>query len=59
MAQTTHLALFGPVTLVFTILLRYFIIYSNKESVSKEKRRKKLTNGPNDVFNVVWARFCN
>ena len=59
MAQTTHLASFGPVTLVLTILLRYFIIYSNKELVSKEKRRKKLTNGPNDAFNVVWARYRN
>ena len=60
LAQTTHLALFGPVILVFTTFVRVFrsitvnILLVSKKRTQKNKK-KRLTNGPNDVEHIVWA----
>ena len=69
MAQTTRLASFGPVFIVFVVAIlpkpqrrvfrRFRAIYTIKHKFSINKTRKKnLLNGPNDAFCVVWARFC-
>ena len=63
MAQTTHLALFGPILVIVGLPVAYFvyyIVYTMKYKLVLEKTRnkknKKLTYGPNDARCIVWAR---
>ena len=68
MAQTTRPASFGPVFVIITFhlpscsvfgSLQHIDTVKNKLVTRKHERNKKtLTNGPNDVTGVVWARFC-
>ena len=67
MAQTTCLESFGPVFIVVTFhhpscsvfgSLQYIDTVKNKLVTRKHERNKKtLTNGPNDMTGVIWARF--
>ena len=69
MAQTTPDASFGPVfvvsrsavsahPVVYTVI-RTYIESKSLVSIKKneQKRKKKLTYGPNDASDVVWAPF--
>ena len=64
MAQTTRLTLFGPLFIDSAHPVAYIVIRTYIESKSlvsikknKQKRKNKLTYGPNDASGVVWARF--
>ena len=64
MAQTTCLALFGPVLVIIGLPVAYFMyynVYTMKYKLVLEKKKhnikkiKKLTYGPNDARRIVWA----
>ena len=60
MAQTTHLASLGPlsISLFVVYLVDYNLIYIMKDylvSTNMKKIIKKLTYGPNDARRIVWA----
>ena len=64
MAQTTHLALFGPIFVAaappIMCFIDYHYIYTiNISGLQKNEERKKktITYGPNNARCVVWACF--
>ena len=54
MAQTTRL---GPVLVIVPFPEPYFDIRTDKTLVSKNEEKNKRTQGPNDVYGIIWARF--
>ena len=64
MAQTMRLTLFGPIFIGLAQFIMYLLIRTyrcNKILVNirknKGKRKKILTQGPNNARHVVWACF--
>ena len=64
MAQTMHLALFGPVFVAASPPVVCFIDYHYIYTINvswlqkmKKEKKKKLTYGPNNARCVVWAHF--
>ena len=65
MAQTTCLVLFGPVFIVpaqfiTDLVIRTYIhsrTFVSIKKKTKKNEKKKLTYGPNNVSDVVWACF--